>query len=82
MAPDNGYIVAIVPFDEDIQTVDEPNMHTVNRRPCDTPNACLLATAPDLLEAGEDVIGTWEKGDLSAAVRKLDRAIAKARGRQ
>jgi hypothetical protein len=45
-------------------------------------NVRLIAAAPDLLEAGEDVIATWEKGDLAAAVRKLDAAIAKARGRQ
>ena len=28
-----------------------------------------------LVEAGEEVIATWEKGDLAAAVRKLDAAL-------
>jgi hypothetical protein len=37
-------------------------------------------TYHDFVEAAEEVIATWEKGDLAAAVRKLDAAIAKARG--
>jgi hypothetical protein len=45
-------------------------------------NCDLIIAAPDLLKAGEEVIATWTRGDLAAAVRKLDAAIAKARGRQ
>jgi hypothetical protein len=82
VAPANGFIVAIVPFDEDIQTEDCPTADTVKRHPDEIPNANVLAAAPVLLEAGEEVIASWEKGDLAAAVRKLDSAIAKARRQQ
>jgi len=51
VAPNNGYIVAIVPFDEDIQTVDEPDYETVKRHPDDVPNAHLIAAAPAMYEA-------------------------------
>ena len=43
-------------------------------------NARLIAAAPDLLEAAESVIATWERGDLAGAVCALDEAIAKAKG--
>jgi hypothetical protein len=36
----------------------------------------------DLLVACNNVLDSWEKGDLAAAVRKLDAAIAKSGGRQ
>lgn len=51
VAPNNGYIVAIVPFDEDIQTVDEPDYETVKRHPDEVPNAALIAAAPAMYEA-------------------------------
>lgn len=54
VAPNNGYIVAIVPFDEDIQTVDEPDYETVKRHPDDVPNAHLIAAAPAMYEALQD----------------------------
>ncbi len=41
-------------------------------------NKNLIVAAPDLLQAAQDVISSWEKGDLAAAVRKLDAAIHKA----
>jgi hypothetical protein len=43
-------------------------------------NACLIAAAPDLLEAAEKVIASWERGDLAGAVRQLDAAIELAKG--
>lgn len=80
VAPANGYIVGIVPFDEDIQTVDEPDHSTVKRHPDEMPNAILMAAAPALLQAGENVIARWSFGDLAGAVRELGDAIAAARG--
>jgi FixJ family two-component response regulator len=40
----------------------------------------LRLAARDLLEAAELVVARWEQGDLAAAVRQLDDAIAKAKG--
>jgi hypothetical protein len=40
----------------------------------------LRLAASDLLEAAEMVIARWERGDLAEAVRKLDAAVAKAKG--
>lgn len=51
VAPNHGYIVAIVPYDDDIQTEDEPDYSTVVRHPTDEPNARLIAAAPAMLEA-------------------------------
>ena len=36
--------------------------------------------AARLLEAAEGVIANWDRGDLAAAVRELDAAIADAKG--
>jgi hypothetical protein len=36
----------------------------------------------DLLEASEAVLDNWSTGDLAAAVRKLDAALAKAKKMQ
>ena len=35
----------------------------------------------DLIAAGKKVVERWETGDLAAAVRELDQAIKKAKGR-
>jgi hypothetical protein len=43
-------------------------------------NAILIAAAPELLEAAEQVIANWESGDLAAAVRNLDAAVLTAKG--
>jgi hypothetical protein len=40
----------------------------------------LRLAARDLLDAAELVVARWERGDLAAAVRELDAAIAKAKG--
>jgi hypothetical protein len=40
---------------------------------------CLRLAARDLLEAAEKVVARWKRGDLAAAVRELDAAIAKAK---
>jgi len=39
----------------------------------------LRLAARDLLDAAEKVLARWERGDLAAAVRELDAAIAKAK---
>jgi hypothetical protein len=41
---------------------------------------CLRLAASDLLEAAEQVVARWERGDLAEAVRELDAVIAKAKG--
>jgi hypothetical protein len=40
----------------------------------------LRNAARELLDAAELVVARWERGDLAAAVRELDAAIAKAKG--
>jgi hypothetical protein len=40
----------------------------------------LRNAARDLLVAAELVVARWERGDLAAAVRELDAAVAKAKG--
>ena len=42
-------------------------------------NMRLRNAARDLLDAAELVVARWERGDLAAAVRDLDAAIAKAK---
>lgn len=44
----------------------------------DEANARLIAAAPDMLAAGRAVVAAWERGDLAAAVRSLNAAIARA----
>jgi hypothetical protein len=38
-------------------------------------NAKLIAAAPDLLKAAQNVIESWSSGDLAAAVRWLNAAV-------
>ena len=40
----------------------------------------LMAAAPELLEAAEEVLANWSSGDLAAAVRELDAAVKQAKG--
>ena len=47
----------------------------------DETTAHLIASAPEMLEAGRAVIAAWESGDLAGAVRDLAAAIASAEGR-
>ena len=46
----DGFIVAEVSVDPDIQDVDEPDYNTVKRHVSDQPNAQLLAAAPEMLQ--------------------------------
>lgn len=86
VAPNNGYIVAIVPFDEDIQTVDEPDYETVKRHPDDVPNAHLIAAAPAMYEALKELVTYLqdhvedEALDNWAPVLKAAYALAQAEG--
>jgi hypothetical protein len=43
-------------------------------------NAYLIAAAPELLAAIEDIVKRWESGDLAAAVRHGAAMAKKARG--
>lgn len=40
----------------------------------------LRLASQDLLEAAKKVVSRWQRGDLAAAIRELDTAIAKATG--
>lgn len=84
VALNNGYIVAIVPFDEDIQTVDDPDYETVKRHPDEGPNARLIAAAPELLEALKQFVDYYEsmQGHKdNSVIRNGKAAINKAEGR-
>ena len=81
VAPANGYIVGIVPFDEDIQTVDQPDCDTVKRHPDEIPNAVLMAAAPALLEAGEKVVARREHCKNSALRDRLFHRLQTFRSR-
>ena len=84
VAPNNGYVVAIVPFDEDIQVVDEPDGDTVRRHPDDVPNAALLAAAPAMYEACKaargNMTGTIGSPSMGRCLRLLREAINQAEG--
>lgn len=43
-------------------------------------DADLIAAAPELLAAMEDIVKRWESGDLAAAVRRGAAMAKKARG--
>jgi hypothetical protein len=53
VAPATGWVVAVIPYDPDIQQVDSPTSETVRRYSDDLPNANVLAAGPDLLKALE-----------------------------
>ena len=82
VAPNNGYIVAVVPFDADIQTVDEPDMTTVKRHPDDEPNAALIAAAPAMYAALKDALAcveqTLSRKEINERRDKINAALAQA----
>ena len=90
VARHNGWIVAIVPFDEDIQEVDEPDAETVKRHPDDEPNARLIAAAPAMYEALETVplpkhneaVGEFYTRFYAWYEGQRKQALAQAEGRQ
>ncbi len=96
VAPHSGYIVAVVPFDEDIQTVDEPDYETVKRHPDEVPNAHLIAAAPAMYTTGKlsvDVMARVARelerlGNeplralLRSAIIEQEAALAQAEGRE
>lgn len=90
VAPHSGYIVAVVPFDEDIQTVDEPDYETVKRHPDEVPNAHLIAAAPAMYEALQEIddqldqftVKAQEDLGLRGALLRIRDALAQAEGRQ
>lgn len=80
-APNNGWIVAVIQHDPDIQTHDDPDFETVKWHDQDHANARLIAAAPDLLaqlkfalELLQDCTG------LEDTLEPIVDAIAKAEG--
>jgi len=65
------YIAEIAETDEDGRVASPEQQQA---------NGCLIAAAPALLEAAEQVIERWAEGDLAGAVRMLDAAVALAKG--
>ena len=59
--------------------IDEDNGRTVAVA-YDEKDAPLIAAAPELLAAIEDIVKRWESGDLAAAVRHGAAMAKKARG--
>lgn len=51
VCPDNGFVVAVIPYDPEVQSDEDPDYDTVVRHPEDEANARLLAAAPRLLSA-------------------------------
>ncbi|MGQ2942951.1 MAG: hypothetical protein ACT6Q7_03000 [Blastomonas fulva] len=95
VAPANGFVVAIIPHDPDIQTADDVDCDTVVRHPQDMANAQLLAAAPELLAALERAVAEIEAWRRGLNVRNMNKckvgatfadmpsiraAIAKAKG--
>ncbi len=86
VALNNGYIVAIVPFDEDIQTVDDPDYETVKRHPDDVPNAHLIAAAPAMYEALQIMVRAANVDEIDplvmfASIERAKGALAQAEGK-
>lgn len=59
-APNNGYVVAVIQHDPDIQTSDNPDGESVKFHPSDIANAQLIAAAPDLLAALANLLALIE----------------------
>lgn len=86
VSPANGWKVAIIQYDEDIQIVNDPDMETVKRHPQEMADAHLIAAAPDLLQACKDALNditqtvNYDEGDSQtlATVKALQDAITKA----
>src|SRR5437773_60051 len=79
---DNGLITG-TPENDEIE--DYPHIADLAQEPGmegpgDTFRADFIVLAcnahHDFVEAAQEVIATWEKGDLAAAVRKLDAVLA------
>jgi hypothetical protein len=77
VAPDPNGIQPDIYIAEIVETDDEGRAAAPEQQRA---NAHLIAAAPELLEAAEEVIANWETGDLAQAVRALDAAIASAKG--
>lgn len=69
----NGYVRATIPMDEDIQTEDHPNYHTVKRHPDDLPDAFKIAAVPSLLELARRIKAGYYTASKSA--RQFARAV-------
>ena len=77
VSPDNGYVVAVIQFDPDIQEDDDPDMETVIRHPVDEPNARRLAACWNAcLGIPTELLESLEPGELDAAVNDPNRDAA------
>lgn len=85
VATSAGWVVAVIGYDPEIQTVDDPDYDTVVRYPQDVPNANLLAAAPDMLDACRAMLAAFG-GDipdwLADEAAQMEAAIAKATAAQ
>ena len=87
VSPDTGFTVAIIPFDEDMQTIDNPTYETVRRHPCDVHNANLISKAPAMYILLNDIAQSGllhkhhgdESSDMLAQVQQM---LIEARGQQ
>jgi hypothetical protein len=66
VAPANGWVVAVIPYDPAIQQSETLTSETVRRYPDDFPNANLLAAAPALFKALE----AWAFADADPATAR------------
>lgn len=48
--------------------------------PKPTPQEVMIGCLPELLEAGQHVVDSWESGDLAGAVNRLEGIIQAAKG--
>lgn len=69
VSPGNGFVVAVIQFDPDIQESDEPDADTVIRQPFDEPNARRLAACWNAcLGIPTELLESLDPGELDAAV--------------
>lgn len=64
-APANGWVVAVIQHDPDIQDVEEPDHSTVKWHPADHANACAIAETPALVEALRAVLAWADRSGIA-----------------
>lgn len=74
-APSNGWVVAVIQNDPDIQTSDNPNGDTVVWHDADKANAALIAEAPAMLAALRRVV-QWADTGCDPSRKSIDQVRA------